>query len=1695
MSAYLALAQMIPSDITDGQDHLYALFHPLLAISVLAPANDQLPACPIQFLLDTRASTTFVDPKLAVKLGWSVQTSAVQMKVRLAGGKAGPVVSNTVVGSFSLGGKMYQINGVIMDLHRTYDGILGLNFFVQHGLLANANSFVHLLEAGGANLSALGLQKEGALKSKIAPATLHNMEIHLTTLQLPWRLGQTVSQTSFVIFMPSSTMFSVMILGMCETFPLYPKPNPAFTSKSTSSKVPHCIIHHLIMYPEALLPRFFLLGHLQHFWSPKGNGKFRMVCDFQVLNNVTVPDMYPMGNVQDILHCAARKGRIFAKLDCKDAFFQTLMREEDIPKTTITTLLGLLEWVIMPQGIQNAPTVQQHQINEALQGLTGECCEVYVDDIIIWGKNAKDLHDNILFLNEVSFLGHIICPGQILPDPKKIACVEQFPIPTCSQQLHSFLGLINYLHDFVPNLATHTAVLHAALPPNTAVDKAYYKAVKMHKGHLPDGWTGWTWSFGPAEQAAFEAVRCAVSTVPCHTVIDYDAVKAGTQQVFLFTDASNTGTGAWIGVAPDLLRMIAQGYQGDVLFKEWLADPSTAPGVTVQEHDSYRLLLVNNRLCIPDTDNLCENLMHQAHEGTAAHLGLEKTLEVLRDRYFWDTMSKDTPYKVGDWVWLDTRNRLKEFQAGDGELRAAKFFPRFQGPYQVQEANPTLSVYRLHMNDKTYPKFHGHLHKPYLASPRFHQTSPLIPTPHSNLSSVELLRHNHIDRITHEDAASQIPLCSNNNNHLNKPINTSSSGSSDVVQLPHPIAYYYDPLHPLPYYRSPAGRYVHDVFHQENHCFDCHKPRINQLDTELTAGDTMSAYLALAQMIPSDITDGQDHLYALFHPLLAISVLAPANDQLPACPIQFLLDTRASTTFVDPKLAVKLGWSVQTSAVQMKVRLAGGKAGPVVSNTVVGSFSLGGKMYQINGVIMDLHRTYDGILGLNFFVQHGLLANANSFVHLLEAGGANLSALGLQKEAAMAAGSDSLTDILCHLHAKFHNVFCDDLGDQGATLHHSPPYHVPEALLPRFCEMLLEHLNAGRLRYSSSPWASPAFLVSKGNGKFRMVCDFQVLNNVTVPDMYPMGNVQDILHCAARKGRIFAKLDCKDAFFQTLMREEDIPKTTITTLLGLLEWVIMPQGIQNAPTVQQHQINEALQGLTGECCEVYVDDIIIWGKNAKDLHDNILFLNEVSFLGHIICPGQILPDPKKIACVEQFPIPTCSQQLHSFLGLINYLHDFVPNLATHTAVLHAALPPNTAVDKAYYKAVKMHKGHLPDGWTGWTWSFGPAEQAAFEAVRCAVSTVPCHTVIDYDAVKAGTQQVFLFTDASNTGTGAWIGVAPDLLRMIAQGYQGDVLFKEWLADPSTAPGVTVQEHDSYRLLLVNNRLCIPDTDNLCENLMHQAHEGTAAHLGLEKTLEVLRDRYFWDTMSKDTPPKRSSNALSECSEAHQCLHVLPKASHVPIFTGPLNDASTVLRHADHLHNLPCTHSLLTPLDDPQREENRHVSILEVTNNSVDCAGLLAWVDNVGQMMETDGKSNWDEWVAAFKDAALPLEWAVSEQRSLHHLQFATAHDWPAFDAQATQHRCNLMDHELYTLFHPPLVIQVSAATDRHTSTAPSHPLHFLLDTGAGTSFFDPSVVAKLGWKVRKNAVERTVQLAGGKPGLVVRDVTGGSLRV
>lgn len=131
------------------------------------------------------------------------------------------------------------------------------------------------------------------------------------------------------------------------------------------------------------------------------------------------------------------------------------------------------------------------------------CCEAYVDDIIIWGANDADLAANIcavltalckgsfvcspsksqFFINSVSFLGHVISPNHIGLDPKKVTVLHVWLLPSSVKDLCSFLGLLQYLWKFIPQIATKMAILSALLPPNKSAEKEY----ELHTCQLAKG--------------------------------------------------------------------------------------------------------------------------------------------------------------------------------------------------------------------------------------------------------------------------------------------------------------------------------------------------------------------------------------------------------------------------------------------------------------------------------------------------------------------------------------------------------------------------------------------------------------------------------------------------------------------------------------------------------------------------------------------------------------------------------------------------------------------------------------------------------------------------------------------------------------------------------------------------------------------------------------------------------------------------------------------------------------------------------------------------------------------------------------------------------------------------------------------------------------------------------------------------------
>ena len=64
-----------------------------------------------------------------------------------------------------------------------------------------------------------------------------------------------------------------------------------------------------------------------------------------------------------------------------------------------------------------------------------------------------------MFITDIRFLGHRISANGVEADEGKMNRVRDWPIPTSAKQVRGFLGLVRYLSNFLPDLATHTRVL------------------------------------------------------------------------------------------------------------------------------------------------------------------------------------------------------------------------------------------------------------------------------------------------------------------------------------------------------------------------------------------------------------------------------------------------------------------------------------------------------------------------------------------------------------------------------------------------------------------------------------------------------------------------------------------------------------------------------------------------------------------------------------------------------------------------------------------------------------------------------------------------------------------------------------------------------------------------------------------------------------------------------------------------------------------------------------------------------------------------------------------------------------------------------------------------------------------------------------------------------------------------------------
>lgn len=222
-------------------------------------------------------------------------------------------------------------------------------------------------------------------------------------------------------------------------------------------------------------------------------------------------------------------------------------------------------------------------------------------------------------------------------------------------------------------------------------------------------------------------------------------------------------------------------------------------------------------------------------------------------------------------------------------------------------------------------------------------------------------------------------------------------------------------------------------------------------------------------------------------------------------------------------------------------------------------------------------------------------------------------------------------------------------------------------------------LEAGIIRPSKSPWASPLHLVPKEDS-FRPVGDFRALNNVTVPDRYPIPHILSFTNQLDGMS-VFSKLDLCKAYHQIPMAPEDIEKTAVLTEFGLYEYLYMPFGIKGASATFQRYMDGIFRNIPGVF--VYLDDILIFSKDEDDhikilknvfeilaannlrlsIKKCIFCVEQLDFLGYAISKEGIKPTETKIAAINEFPTPDSSHSLRRFLGMVGFYRRLIPHFA------------------------------------------------------------------------------------------------------------------------------------------------------------------------------------------------------------------------------------------------------------------------------------------------------------------------------------------------------------------------------------------------------------------------------------------------
>jgi hypothetical protein len=219
--------------------------------------------------------------------------------------------------------------------------------------------------------------------------------------------------------------------------------------------------------------------------------------------------------------------------------------------------------------------------------------------------------------------------------------------------------------------------------------------------------------------------------------------------------------------------------------------------------------------------------------------------------------------------------------------------------------------------------------------------------------------------------------------------------------------------------------------------------------------------------------------------------------------------------------------------------------------------------------------------------------------------------------------------------------------------------------------------------------------MKKKDGSMRMCIDYRELNRVTIKRKYLLPRIDDLFD-QLKGATIFLKIDLLSGYHQLRVREEDISKTAIRTRYSHYAFLMMPFGLTNAPSVFMDLMNRVFHEYLDSFVVVFIDDILVYSANyakheghlkivMEKLRDERLFakfkkcefwLEEVSFLGHVLNKDGLVVDPVKVQARVDWKRPTSVREIRSFLGLAGYYRRFIEGFSSLSGPLTALTRKN-----------------------------------------------------------------------------------------------------------------------------------------------------------------------------------------------------------------------------------------------------------------------------------------------------------------------------------------------------------------------------------------------------------------------------------